>query len=417
MMNMQSRNQYLLELRTEYLKTKSKKQKGILLDEARKRTKLSRKHLVVKLRPKSNLDALPQARKKRKQHYDQPVVAALATCWKIFDNPCGQRLETSLKTEVSRLRKLGELKCSDLVAKKLKTISFRTIDEKLKHIKEVERLRQKYRPKIHPLLYQQVPVKVFDEQDRNGIGHLQTDLVEHCGASAAGEFINTNSNTDINFGWWEGEAAMGKSQEAINAALDIAWSRFPFEIAASHIDNGTEVLNQLMLRYCQKRNIDFSRSRPYKKNDNCLVEQKNKTHVKRFVGYLRYDTQEELNILNDLYRNELRLFKNFFQPAMKLISKERIKGHIKRKYDIPKTPYQRIMESRMILNVEKQELKKIYESLNPAGLKRGIDRKLDLLYKAYQAKKNQNLNVEISKIIKPRLVRKYIAQRETVSVR
>ena len=186
MMNMQSRNQYLQELRTEYRKTKSRKTKTDLLNEAAKRTKLNRKYLMEKLKPKSNLDKLPQQRKKRKQYYDRPVVAALAFCWKIFDKPCGQRLETSLKTEVDRLRNLGELKCSDLVAKKLKTISFRTIDEKLKHTKEVERARQKYKPKIHPLLYRQVPVKVFDEQNRQGIGHLQTDLVEHCGASAAG---------------------------------------------------------------------------------------------------------------------------------------------------------------------------------------------------------------------------------------
>ena len=417
MMNMQSRNQYLMELRVEYLQTKSKQQKGILLNEACKRTKLNRRYLMEKLRPESNLDRRSQDRKKRKQHYDRPVVAALATCWKIFDKPCGQRLEPLLKTEVKRLRTLGELECSDLVAKKLKTISFRTIDEKLKHTKEVERARQKYKPKIHPLLYQQVPVRVFDEQNRQGIGHLQTDLVEHCGASAAGEFINTSSNTDINFGWWEGQAMMGKNQEAVNQAIDTAWARFPFPVAADHIDNGTEVLNQLMLRYCQARNIDFSRSRPYKKNDNCLVENSNKTKVRRSVGYLRYDTPAELAILNDLYSNELRLFKNFFAPAIKLISKERIKGRIKRKYDIAKTPYQRIMECKAIPRSAKQELKKTYDSLNPAQLKRDIDRKLDSLYKAYRSKNNRVVKVEISKIIKPHTVRKYIAQREPVLVR
>jgi hypothetical protein len=417
MMNMQSRNQYLKELRTEYLKTKSRKEKSKLLDEAGKRTGLNRKYLMEKLRARSSLDKLPSERKRRAQYYDRPVTAALAECWKIFDHACGQRLETSLKTEVDRLRKQGELQCSDIVAGKLKTISFRTIDEKLKHARETERVKSKYRPKIHPLLYQQVPVKVFDEQDRTGIGHLQTDLVEHCGASAAGQFINTSSNTDINFGWWEGCAMMGKSQEAVNAAIDAAWSRFPFPVASDHVDNGTEVLNLLMLDYCFKRNIDFSRSRPYKKNDNCLVENSNKTKVRRSVGYLRYDTPQELEIINDLYGNELRLYKNFFCPAMKLISKMRIKGHIKRKYDIPKTPYQRIMECKAIPRPTKQRLKKTYDSLNPARLKRGIDRKLNLLYKAYRAKKNQPTNVEISKIIKPRMVRKYIAQPDPVSVR
>lgn len=413
MMNMQSRNQYLLELRTEYLETKSKKERGRLLDEAVKRTKLNRRYLMEKLKPKSNLDKLPQGRKRRRQYYDRPVVAALADCWRIFDFACGQRLAPLLRNEVDRLRRLGELRCTDEVAGKLKTISFRSVDEKLKHTKEVERMRQKYQPKIHPLLYQQVPVKVFEEQDRNAVGHLQTDTVEHCGASAAGEFINTCSNTDINFEWWEGQACMGKSQGAVSMALDAAWDRFPFPITADHVDNGSEVLNQLMYRSCQKRGIEFSRSRPYKKNDNCLVEQKNKTHVKRFVGYLRYDTKKELAILNDLYANELRLFKNFFQPVMKLISKERIGGHIKRKYDAPRTPYQRIMESKDILENKKQELKRTYLSLNPAQLKRDIDRKLDMLYRAYQ-EKNKTFKAEVSKKISVRFL---TAQSELVSVR
>ena len=150
-----------------------------MLDEAEKRTGLNRKYLMDKLKPKSNLDKLPQERKRREQYYDQTVISALADCWKIFDFACGQRLTPLLKSEVDRLRRLGELRCSDEAAKKLKTISFRSADEKLKHAKEVERMKQKYRPKIHPLLYQQVPVKVFNEQNRDAVGHLQTDLVEH----------------------------------------------------------------------------------------------------------------------------------------------------------------------------------------------------------------------------------------------
>ena len=206
---------------------------------------------------------------------------------------------------------------------------------------------------------------------------------------------------------------MGKSQGAVSTALDTAWDRFPFPIAADHVDNGSEVLNQLMYRSCQKRGIEFSRSRPYKKNDNCLVEQKNRTHVKRFVGYLRYDTPKELAILNDLYENELRLFKNFFQPVMRLMSKERIKGHIKRRYDVPKTPYQRVMESKEVSENKKQELREIYLSLNPAQLKRDIDVKLDELYKAYQ-EKNKTSKVDVNKRISVRFLN---TQSDLVSVR
>ncbi|MEK7665071.1 MAG: hypothetical protein AAB361_02945 [Patescibacteria group bacterium] len=212
-MDMQSRNQYLLELRTEYLKTKLKKKRGELLDEAKKRTKLNRKYLMEKLKPKSNLDKPITERKKKKEIYDNSIKPALVLMWKIFDKPCGQRLEPLLKSETDKLRKLSELFCSDLVAKKLKQMGSATIDRKLKHQKEIEVARAKYKKKIHPLLYQKIPVKVFEEQDRTVLGNMQIDLVEHCGASASGEFVNSLTATDIYSGWTEQEAVMGKSQE------------------------------------------------------------------------------------------------------------------------------------------------------------------------------------------------------------
>ena len=415
-MDMYSRNQYLKEIRSEYLKTKSKKEKGKLLDEAEKRTGLNRKYLMEKLKPKSNLDKDKSQRKRRKEYYDSYVREALVQVWRIFDYPCGQRLEPLLKTEVDRLRRLGELKCSDKVAEKLKKISFRTIDEKLKHQKEVERIRKKYQKNVHPLLYQKIPVKLSDEWDRSQLGNIQTDLVEHCGQSAKGEYINTISNTDIATGWWEGEAIMGRGQIPTQEGLDRARKRFPFSWREIHSDNGAEFINAHLFRYTQKEGLGFSRSRPNKKNDNCFVEQKNWTHVKRYVGYLRYDTFKEQEILNDLYHNELRLYKNFFQPVIKLISKERIGGKIHRKYDKPKTPYQRVIESKEVSKEKEQDLKQIYQSLNPAELKRTIDRRLDLLWKAYQ-KKNKSQKVEPLKKLKPISVRNYIAQPEPISVR
>src|SRR3989344_2453885 len=413
MMNMQSRNQYLLELRTEYLRVRSKKTRGELLNEAEKRTKLARKHLIVKLRPKSNLDRDESQRKKRKQRYDNSIKPALVRMWQIFDHPCGQRLETSLRDETDRLRLRNELICSDEVASKLKQMSSATIDRKLKHQKEIERIREKYQRKIHPLLYQKIPVKVFGEQDRRELGNIQVDLVEHCGASAAGEFVNTLSSTDINTGWWEGEAIMGRAQERTFRGIREARSRYPLSWQEIHSDNGSEFINAHLFRYTEKEGLDFSLSRPYKKNDNCLVEQKNWTHVKKFVGYLRYDTDKELNILKDLYRNELRLYKNFFQPVIKLAIKERFAGKIHRKYDKPRTPFCRLLESKEVSENKKQELKKAYLSLNPAQLKRDIDGKLDMLYRAYQ-EKNKTLKVDINKKISVIFL---TAQPDLVSVR
>lgn len=404
---MQSRNQYLKELRTEYLKTKSKKGKGALLNEAEKRTCLNRKYLMDKLKSKSNLDKLVSERKRKKQYYDNYVKTALVRMWEIFDYPCSQRLKSSLETETERLRKLGELECSDIVADKLKKIGSATIDRKLKHQKEVERFKKKYHYKIHPLLYQKIPVKVFEEQDRTILGNIQIDLVEHCGASASGEFINTLSATDISSGWWEGEAVIGKGQERTFRGLEKYRTRFPFSWKEIHSDNGTEFINWHLLKYAGDKSLEFSRSRPYKKNDNCLVEQKNWTHVKKFVGYARYETAEELNVLNDLYQNELRLFKNFFSPVIKLVFKERIEGRIHRRYDTPKTPYHRLLESSEIPEKKKQELTRIYQSLNPAQLKRAIDNKLNMLSKI-------NQKVDINKKFS---VRFQTVKREFVSVR
>lgn len=412
-MDMHSRNQYLEKVREEYLGIKSRKEKTKILDEAKKRVGLNRKHLITKLRPKSNLDSYPGQRQKRACVYDNEVKAALAAAWEIFDRPCGERLAPLLFDETERLRKLGELICSDQAAAKLKIISPRTIDTKLIHIKEDIGRTGKYKHPANPLLYQKVPVKVFAEQNREISGNLQIDCVEHCGASAAGTFIYTVALTDIAHGWWEGEAAMGKGQEGICAGINRGRKRFPFDWQEAHVDGGTEFLNAHLVRYCGKENILLSRSRPYKKNDNCLIEQKNWTHVRKKIGYLRYDTEEEQKIINSLYRNELRLFKNFFQPVMKLVAKTREGGRIHRKYDQPKTPYQRVMEAADVPRTAKDALRKIYLSLNPAELKRGIAAKLNQLYSVYQ-KKNNSPKVDLNKKIHPSSVRFYIAERGVV---
>jgi len=399
-MNMLSKNQYLKALieQRRYL-TKSKQEKSKLLDEFCKTTGQNRNYVIRKIRSGDYLK-VGSTKKRRQSRYDGPVKTALVVCWKIFDYPCGQRLEPLLKTEVDRLRELGELKCSDQTAEKLKEITSSTIDIGLRHQKEVERLNRKYRQKDNPLLYQKIPVKVSAEWDRNELGNIQIDLVEHCGQSARGEFLCTLSTTDIATGWWEGEAVLGRGQLNTTSGLDKIKNRFPLSWIEIHSDNGTEFINYHLFNYTKEQKIAFSRSRPYKKNDNCFVEQKNKTHVKRYVGWLRYDTAKEQKILNDLYRHELRLFKNFFQPQIRLKEKIRIDGKIHRKYHKGQTPYQVVMVSPNIPQEIKKRLKKTYDSLNPAELKRTIDSKLSMLVKIYKAK-NDSLEVKINKKSKP----------------
>lgn len=393
MMNLQSRNQYMETLREQYLKA-SKQEKGHILDEYCKNTHQDRKYVMKKFRYKARVLKEGEHRKARSEKYDGQVRAALVVIWGIFDYPCGQRLKPIMEDELERLRNLGEVVCSDEVAHKLQEISPAEIDRSLVHEKEVLHLRENRGTTRNPLLYSKVPTKTSGEMARDKPGRIQVDCVEHCGVSAAGEFVLSLTTTDIYSGWWEGDAVMGKGQARMLHAIDEARTRSPFPWIEMHPDNGGNIMNIHVYEYATKHGVELSRSRPYKKNDNCFVEQKNSTHVRKVFGHKRYDTERERAIMHDLYTHELRLYKNFFQPVMKLTEKIRIKGKIHRKYDIPKTPYQRVLESPFVPELNKQELRALYQTLNPAELKRTIDRKISELHNIHQ-KKYPETKVEI----------------------
>jgi hypothetical protein len=402
MMNMQTRNQYLYTLISQNggYHLKSKKEKTRLLDEYCRVSGQHRNAVSRKIRTGAYIHTLRkdkgEEKRKRSSRYDNEVVSYLIDLWKMFDGPCGQRLRPIIATELDRLRRFQELTISDEMANKLKGISARTIDTKLKPHKEKERLNRKYSIKAHPLLYQKIPVKLAIDQGR-GIGDsIQIDLVEHCGQSADGPFLYTLSVTDIGCGWWEGEVMMGKSAWNIANALGRIQYRFPFQWKEIHSDNGSEFINEGVWRFAKRNKLGFSRSRPYAKNDNCFVEQKNSTHVRKMVGYQRYDTKAEQEVLQGLYRNELRLYKNFFQPIIPLIEKERVSGHVKRIYGKPQTPYQKLMESSLLSPQEKAKLKGVYEPLNPAQLKRDIEKHQDMLYQEYLKKQHRTRPVHAS---------------------
>ena len=369
-------------LREKYLKA-SKEEKGAILDEYCRNTGMDRIYVSRRFNYQAGLKDARVQRKARTQKYDGLVKAALVVMWTIFDYPCGARLASILKTETTHMRALKELMCSDEVAEKLQAMVASTIDAKLKHEKDVARMNQKYSSGRTPLLCSKVPVKTSADLDRSKPGVEQIDFVEHCGVSASGEYVNSLSIVDIFSGWWEGDGVMGKGQERSLSALDEARKRCPFTWSEMHPDNGTSLLNYHVYEHAQTTGIDFSRSRPYKKNDNCFVEQKNSTHVRQVIGYRRYDTEEELAIISDLYRNELRLYKNFFQPVMKVVEKVRVGGKVKKKFDVPATPYYRLLASEHLSGEQKQQLTLVYNTLNPADLKRRIDAKLKMLHKAY----------------------------------
>ncbi|MDD3481236.1 MAG: hypothetical protein PHW75_03410 [Patescibacteria group bacterium] len=384
-MDMNSRNQYLKTLQKEYLKA-SKSGKTNLLNEAVKRTGLDRDHVIKKLSPRTNWNKKKRAPTTRSRQYGSDLIIHLVKLWDIFDNPCEQRLKPLIEKELPRLRSFREIAVTDDQATKLIKMCPSTIDSFLSREKGARILKEKYQKKRNPLLYQQIPTKMSDQWDRDIVGQIQIDGVEHCGQSASGQYANTISHTDISSHWWEGEAVMGKAQGRTLDAIKAVRARFPFDWKEIHPDNGTSFINYFIYDYSKVEELEFSRSRPYEKNDNCFVEQKNSQNVRKVVGHLRYDTEEELAILNDLYRNELRLYKNFFQPVLRLETKTRSKGHIYRKHQEAKTPYQWLIDSPDVPIEVKEELTAVYNILNPAQLKRSIDLKLANLLRVYEAK-------------------------------
>ena len=365
---MNARKQYLEEIGKEYPRA-GEKGRGRLLDEAEKRTGLNRKYLIRVLNHPH--PQRPRKRRRRRAEYGAAVVTALIQVWDIFEQPCGQRMVAVLRRELDRLRRLGELRCSDAVAEQLKRISASTIDRLLEREKRVRHLRRNRNPNVQRLIYQKVPIKVAVDWDTSEIGNVQVDFVEHCGRSSGGDYIHTISAVDIASNWWEGQAIAVRSQQATKEGLSQMQPRFPFRICELHPDNDSALINDLLWDWTQQERIRLSRSRPYKKNDNAWVEQKNWTHVRKVVGYRRFDTTSELHVLNEIY-GVLRLYKNFCLPTLRLKSKTRLGGRIQRVYDPPCTPYERVMASRQVHRKTKQKLRSTYEALNPAALYRRL---------------------------------------------
>lgn len=382
-MDMHSRREYLRELVMDYSKG-TKAEKGKLLDEYVRNTGHNRKYVITRLND-PNLLTPVRLKRKHPSIYGLSVEKPLQTVWEIFDYPCGQRLKPMLVRELDRLRTFGEILISPEVAQKLERISPATIDRHLRRAKVGEHRRRFCTTKPGSLLKARIPVRLTDWNTQE-VGYVEADLVAHNGGNPAGEFGNTLSITEIGSGWWEGEAIGGKGEMGTLGGIKNIRERTPFTWQGLDSDNGGEFINGHLMRYCIDEKLKFTRGRPSRKNDNAYVEQKNWTHVRKIFGYLRYDTQKEIAAINDLYRNELRLYKNFFQPVMKLKSKERIGAHVKRRYEVAKTPHERLMESKQISKGVKQQLKDIHARLNPAALKREIDRKLWRLQQIYEAK-------------------------------
>src|SRR6266480_5411228 len=309
----------------------------------------------------------------RRPDYDEEVVKALLKVWRIMDYICGKRLAPVLGEMVERLLRHNELRCDAATREKLARMSAATIDRLLRPERQKYQLKGRSHTRPGTLLKHQIPMRTFNEWDEQRPGFLEIDLVGHDGGVIDSSHAFTLNATDIASGWTVCVPLKNKAQVWSFAGLQQIRAKLPFSLLGIDSDNGSEFINESFFTYCQKEKITFTRSRPYRKNDSCFVEQKNYSVVRRAVGYQRCDTDEQLQLLNQLYE-PLDLFTNFFQPSMKLQSKERHGARVKKKYDQARTPYQRLLESSFIDEQTKEQLRQRYELLNPAQLKRQIER-------------------------------------------
>jgi hypothetical protein len=357
-----------------------KKEKQKILDELVELTGYNRCYArrVLRKQGKEPAGQSKQSLGKRRRlgscrQYDERVLEALRCIWVILDFICGKRLVAVMPEVLKRLEYFGELKCDRKTKKKLLRISAATIDRLLRSERRKHEVRGRGRTKPGTLLKKQIPLRTFSEWNEQRPGFMEIDLVAHDGGLAAGEYLYTLDMTDVYSGWTEVQAVQNKAQVWVFAALKDLRAKLPFALQGIDSDNGSEFINDHLLEYCQHEGITFTRSRPYRKNDNCFVEQKNYTIVRRHVGYQRLMGQEQLALVNELYRH-LRLYANYFQPVMKLKSKERNGSQVKKTYHPAQTPFERLRDSKYLSRAGQQRLKREYAQLNPAALKRKIER-------------------------------------------
>lgn len=342
----------------------------------------SRKYAIALLGNKVPI----RPRKARPKRYCVEVIDLLRDVWQLAGYPWSTRLKALIPLWLNSLRKRHP-KMSDTHAQLLLSISPRQIDRLLKPFKTSLRRKLYGHTKPGTLLKSQIPVKT-EHWDISTPGYVEIDLVSHCGNSASGEFVHTLNVTDIFSGWSVGRAVLGRSEKGVLQALDEIIQSLPFPLKGIDSDNGSEFINHQLYKYCRDRNIEFVRSRPYKKDDNAHVEQKNWTHVRRIFGYVRFDTKDCAAFMNGIYRKNLCLMMNLFQPSVKLLKKERRGSRIRRVYDRPRTPLDRLLgwharvrtgAERVFMTTRLEELKTLRSQTDPGELSQAIDNQLATL--------------------------------------
>jgi hypothetical protein len=370
-MSNEVKRQYLERVRLRYLKG-TKKQKTLILDEFCEVCEISRKHAIKLLGEEIKSKALRPGAKVR---YGENIKQHIVTLWQAMNRMCSKKMVAAIPIWLDFY--LGITPEETLLLKK---ISSSSIDRIL--AKHREEIRKGKSGTVASLIKNKIPLKLLDH-DVNEPGYLEADTVVHCGNSLAGEFTNSLTMTDLFSSWTENRAIWKKESETVMKAIKSIEESLPFDVKGFASDNGNEFLNHDLHSYFfnRKNRVEFVRRRPYKKNDNAHVEQKNWTHVRELFGYNRFDNQEQVTWMNDIYQRLWNPLWNFFTPVMKLKTKTRVGGRIIKVHDEPKTPYQRLLDSCKLTPEQVVKLQEDYKKLNPFTLKKELDEKLKWFFR------------------------------------
>lgn len=370
-MSNEVQRQYLEKIRLRYEKG-TKRQKTLILDEFCKVCEITRKH-AIKLLNQQPLKARP--RPGPKPIYGSDIEAHVVKLWRAMGRMCSKKMEAAIPLWLEYYYGItAEEK------RLLLKISSSTIDRILKkHREEIRRGISSTEPS---LIKNKIPIKLLDDPNLPP-GFIEADTVAHCGTSLAGEFINTLTMTDVCSAWTENRAVWKKESSTVLKAISSIEEALPFTVLGFATDNGNEFLNHDLHSYFfnRKNRVEFVRRRPYKKNDNAHVEQKNWTHVRELFGYDRFEVESQVEWMNDIYKRLWNPLWNFFTPVMKLQSKTRVGGRVIKVHDEPTTPYQRLLNSNMLSEEQITKLQDQFKKLNPFELKKELDEKLKWFFR------------------------------------
>jgi len=334
----------------------------------------------------------PTKRRRRapRRIYDQAVREAVHKLWQLFDYMCGKRLAVIIRLNIAMLQSEAPLGIDEAVRQKLLRISPATIDRILSPERKKLVLKGRSHTRAGTLLKHQIPIRTFYDWDERKPGFFEADTVAHDGGNSSGEFCLTLNATDVSCGWVELRALRNRAHRWVKEEVEGIRVQLPFAMKGFDSDNGGEFINHQLWTWANEHHINFTRARSYRKNDNCFVEQKNDLAVRRTVGYYRFDTQAEYEGLQEVYKHLCPLL-NFYYPSVRIIEKTRVGARVKKKYDPPKPPYQRLLESADVEEPVKEQLRQRAKRLNIVKQKRLVDRAVAQLMRLHDEKNQGRL--------------------------